>query len=154
MTGRPPSCTCGDCPKCRVRVRARERYQSMTPEERRAWVGRRNPEATKRNDAARHLRDREKRLAAMRSYQQTESGKAVIKRLQDAYRDRYPEKYAAHIAFHNALRDGKIARVSECSLCGKGGKAHGHHNDYSEPLVVVWVCGPCHRSIHRKLPTT
>lgn len=54
-----------------------------------------------------------------------------------------PEKYKARTAVSNALRDGKIKR-KPCIYCGSE-KSQAHHDDYSRPLDVKWVCFKCHR---------
>lgn len=36
-----------------------------------------------------------------------------------------------------------------CEVCGAL-KVHAHHDDYSKPLDVRWLCPPCHRSHHDK----
>ena len=74
-----------------------------------------------------------------------------------AYRGRYPEKEAAKQIFHNAIRRGEIVRPAICEKClrdpgtNRAGrtKLHGHHDDYSKPLAVQWVCVECHNEIHR-----
>lgn len=41
-------------------------------------------------------------------------------------------------------------RPSNCSICGiLTDKLHAHHPSYSQPMQVVWVCVPCHSSIHK-----
>jgi len=60
-------------------------------------------------------------------------------------REKYPEKYRARTAVSNAIRDGKLLR-EPCSGCGKTGRIHAHHDDYSKPLDVVWLCEMCHRA--------
>ena len=35
-----------------------------------------------------------------------------------------------------------------CAVCGGQGE-HRHHNDYSKPEDVVWLCAPCHRRHHQ-----
>lgn len=35
-----------------------------------------------------------------------------------------------------------------CEVCGA--KADGHHDDYSKPLQVRWLCRKHHREVHRK----
>jgi hypothetical protein len=62
-----------------------------------------------------------------------------------------PEKYAAHIALNNALRDGKLTKPELCESCGKRNRLHGHHDDYSRPLSVVWLCPACHKARHLRL---
>lgn len=67
-----------------------------------------------------------------------------------AYRARHPERVRARYILANALRDGKILRPSTCSRCHVACKPHGHHEDYSRPLDVTWLCAPCHREVHRQ----
>lgn len=62
------------------------------------------------------------------------------------YREANPEKWAAHIAVGNALRDGHLKK-DPCFMCGSE-KVEGHHPDYSKPLDVIWLCPGCHKSIH------
>ena len=59
-----------------------------------------------------------------------------------------PEVYAAHYAVSNAIRDGKLEK-KDCEVCGY--PAHAHHEDYSKPLEVVWLCHKHHMERHRKL---
>lgn len=58
---------------------------------------------------------------------------------------RNPEKYKARNALNNAVRDGRIQKQG-CEVCG--GKAQAHHEDYSKPLEVRWLCFEHHREEH------
>jgi len=53
------------------------------------------------------------------------------------------EKYGQYI---NAIRDG-ILNPLPCEVCGKQ-KTQGHHEDYSKPLDVVWLCVRHHQDRH------
>ncbi len=64
-------------------------------------------------------------------------------------RERNPEKYKAHTALGNAIRDGKVFK-QPCEVCGAA-KVEGHHDDYSKPLSVRWFCRPHHRAYHGTL---
>jgi hypothetical protein len=64
-----------------------------------------------------------------------------------SYIEKNPLKYKAHNAVSNALRDGRLFRPSNCSVCGIQCKPHAHHEDYNKPLDVIWVCARCHRKI-------
>ena len=64
------------------------------------------------------------------------------------YRALNPDKYAAHTAVANAVRIGKLAKPTQCEKCGGDGLLHGHHDDYSKPLQVEWLCAACHRQHH------
>lgn len=67
------------------------------------------------------------------------------------YRNKYPMIYAAHTLVANAVRDGRLKKPDSCSSCGDYHKTiHGHHDDYALPLVVRWLCPPCHKQWHSK----
>jgi hypothetical protein len=60
-----------------------------------------------------------------------------------------PAKYTARNRLHAAVRDGKIKKPPECEICSVSDeRLHGHHEDYSKPLDVIWVCQSCHVFIH------
>jgi hypothetical protein len=64
------------------------------------------------------------------------------------FRRRHPEKARARDAVKYALRVGKLVKPETCSRCGQRKKLHAHHPDYSQRLIVIWVCQPCHKEIH------
>lgn len=59
-----------------------------------------------------------------------------------SYHERYPDKAHAHTTTGNAVRDGKLVR-KPCEICGKE-KSEAHHEDYSKPLEVIWLCKQHH----------
>ena len=59
-----------------------------------------------------------------------------------------PIKRAARNKLSNAVRDGKIIKAPECEICSFPCNTHGHHDDYSKPLDVIWCCTACHALIH------
>ena len=66
------------------------------------------------------------------------------------YRENNPEKYFAHTSVNNAVRDGRLLKSDVCEDCGYTGNIHGHHEDYSKPLEVDWLCPRCHSKRHKK----
>ena len=65
--------------------------------------------------------------------------------------DKNPEILISRLELSAAVRSGKLKKPTECSVCNKTSKRiEGHHDDYSKPLEIVWLCVPCHRKIHRK----
>ena len=90
------------------------------------------------------------RVKARQEYVKTEAGKKARQRAGENYRLRYPMKYAAHVLFRNAVRDGKIVRENVCSVCKSTYKVEGHHDDYTKPLEVRWLCEKCHKQWHRE----
>jgi hypothetical protein len=63
------------------------------------------------------------------------------------YRSANPEKYKAHCAVNNALRDGRIER-KPCAVCGETESLEAHHFDYRKPLEVIWLCSVHHTAVH------
>lgn len=59
-----------------------------------------------------------------------------------------PEKKQARQRLQYALKLGKLHR-HPCFICGN--KAQAHHDDYSKPLDVVWVCSKHHGELHVKI---
>lgn len=88
------------------------------------------------------------RVAARDAYQQTEQGRVAARRAKRAYIERNPERRRAHNATNNAVRDGRLVKSDACERCGGKSRLHGHHDDYSRPLNVVWLCTRCHREVH------
>jgi len=66
------------------------------------------------------------------------------------YRNKYPERYVAHCAVNNAVRDGRLEK-EPCAVCGNE-NSEAHHEDYLQPLVVVWLCRKHHMLLHGKIP--
>jgi hypothetical protein len=63
--------------------------------------------------------------------------------------EKYPQKTQARQALGNAVRDGKIIR-KPCEVCGNT-DSEGHHDDYSKPLDVIWLCPKHHAECHVEL---
>lgn len=60
-----------------------------------------------------------------------------------------PVKKKAWSAIGNAIRDGRLERPDTCSSCGITCKPEAHHEDYSSPFDVCWLCRSCHCKLHR-----
>jgi hypothetical protein len=63
-------------------------------------------------------------------------------------RERYPERVGCREITMQAVRSGKLIRPSNCQSCGASVRVFAHHNDYSKPFDVLWLCRPCHRKLH------
>ncbi len=51
------------------------------------------------------------------------------------------------------LEKGDLQRPSCCSFCHKSCKPDGHHDDYTKPKEVRWLCRSCHMKEHYRLGT-
>lgn len=65
------------------------------------------------------------------------------------WRSNHPEKYKAHIILNNAVRDGLVTKGG-CYVCQSTVDIEAHHNDYSKPLEVIWLC-PKHHGHTRRI---
>jgi hypothetical protein len=106
-----------------------------------------NIEYFRKYDKKRYLEQPRRKEQAVKSYNdwvlKNPEGPTVTAR---EWRKRNPEKYKAHIIVGNSIRAGSITRHG-CQICG--GKAHAHHEDYSKPLEITWLCPTHHSELHR-----
>lgn len=79
------------------------------------------------------------RLDAVREYDRLRS--------KERKRKIDPMKKRARSYIENAVYHGRIVRGS-CEVCGSVG-AEAHHDDYSRPKDVRWLCRTHHMELHR-----
>ena len=87
------------------------------------------------------------RVEARKEYAATPEGKEAARRGNVAWTCRNPIKRSATTAVNNAIRDGRLKR-QPCEVCGKD-IAQAHHDDYSKPLDVRWLCTTHHAEWHK-----
>lgn len=63
--------------------------------------------------------------------------------------NKFTEKKYARDVLRRAVFNGKIIK-KPCKECGDE-FTHGHHNDYSKPLDVIWLCPRHHADLHNSL---
>lgn len=64
------------------------------------------------------------------------------------YREKNKEKLRAKEKVRYAIKKG-LMKIKPCEVCG--GKAEAHHEDYSKPLDVLWLCHTHHMNVHKKI---
>jgi hypothetical protein len=66
----------------------------------------------------------------------------------EKYKAKYPERVLARSKANKAIEAGKL--VSQpCYVCGTDQLIHAHHEDYSKPLDVLWLCRKHHHVRHK-----
>jgi hypothetical protein len=105
---------------------------------------------SKKYHATDHARERtrrydksEQRMAYKKTYNKSKSH--VESRAKIAKRLRVEGKTKAHkLVFHRLTKQ-------PCERCGSTIRVHGHHEDYSKPLEVMWLCPIHHAERHREI---
>jgi len=105
-------------------------------------------ECTKRDVSSNYEDRREYYAEYERKRFQQPKRKAAAMEYQRKRRDANPEKYRASYLTSNAVRDGRLIK-QPCEVCGEK-KAQAHHDDYSKPLDVRWLCRKHHLGVHGK----
>jgi hypothetical protein len=125
------SSQCKECIIAVVRARREREPEKLAIYERARWEREERKAAVKASLAKARVRDPER-----------------FARYQREYQARFPERRKARMMVGNALKRGVLVR-SRCEVCDAP-FAQAHHDDYSKPLDVRWLCTTCHGLRHRK----
>jgi hypothetical protein len=88
----------------------------------------------------------EERRALAREYRKTPRGMRAMSSAKKRWIANNPHKRKAHLAVLNAIRSCSLLKL-DCELCGNS-RSEAHHDDYSKPLTVVWLCDKHHKERH------
>lgn len=135
------------CKDCNA-LRAKQKYHS-DPEYRRKAI-----DKTKEHNA----KHRGVALRRSREHYKNNRGRYLElfrKRIEDGrsvedvakWREKHPLKASAHQKVRHAIKTGKLIK-EPCKICGKE-PAEAHHQDYTKPLEVMWMCKAHHEAWHR-----
>lgn len=70
----------------------------------------------------------------------------IFNRFSVAELDARVFKNESRRVYVRARAHGQIQPAGLCESCGEAKPLDGHHEDYSKPLEVVWLCRPCHHA--------
>lgn len=99
-----------------------------------------------REDVRLHRRENDSVREYDRQRAKTPKRKAYAGAVARRWNKKNPLGYKAHYFVSNAVRDGRLKRLP-CEKCGEA-RSHAHHEDYANPLDVVWLCAKCHQRHH------
>ncbi len=87
-----------------------------------------------------------------RKRQRTPERRAAHIEYTRRYRAKYPERHKAHSAVSKAVHRG-LLKKGRCEVCDSA-NVQAHHDDYSKPLAVRWLCFRHHREVmHNEVVT-
>lgn len=95
----------------------------------------------------RYYGNHERELEYRNQYQRSAHGYERHLAANRNWRRRNKTKQRAHAAVAYAIRVGKLER-KPCEECGAQ-PTEAHHDDYSKPLEIRWLCKRCHDEHHR-----
>ncbi len=87
----------------------------------------------------------EHRKARVREYQRTH--RAIVKAAKERWTKGNRVKARARFLVWKALQSSKLVR-QPCEVCGNSA-TQAHHDDYSKPLEVRWLCDYHHKEHHK-----
>lgn len=120
------------CKAC-IRFAVNERYNRLMTSD---------PEwAVREMNRQREKEKRRRELGKVRKETLEESRIRLIR-----YRGKSSVRTKAHHATSLAIREGKLKK-KPCEVCGSL-DVQAHHDDYSKPLEVRWLCVPHHNEHH------
>lgn len=91
---------------------------------------------------------RECNLAKAGNYAKTDKGRASQARADARVYLKYRYKARARALVHTALDNGTLIKPKRCFHCRGVADLEGHHEDYTKPLEVLWLCQGCHVEAH------
>jgi ribosomal protein S27AE len=96
---------------------------------------------------------RNKNLEKVREYDRIRASNPERRRAMSAisksWRQEDFRRTQCHNAVSRAIKSGKLIRQS-CEKCGNENSL-AHHEDYDKPLMVNWLCQPCHKKRHKEM---
>ncbi len=101
------------------------------------------------------VKPREENVEAAREYdrvrhQEQPQRREHVKAVAERARKLRPEAFRAKSKVNDAIRRGHMVK-QPCQVCGRVDHVHGHHDDYTKPLEIMWLCPIHHRERHRQL---
>jgi len=135
---------CIDCTRAHNREYQR-RYNAEHPETNAEWRERNHNKVLEKGRRY-HAKHRESINARRRARSQADPSSPRASR--DLWNEQNPEKVAAYLMVRKAVNRGELIK-HPCEVCG-GEKAEAHHDDYSRPLDVRWLCRAHHVAHHMK----
>ena len=88
------------------------------------------------------------RVEAREKYSKTEAFKESHRRAIKRSKKLFKEKTLARAMLRYEVMAGRITK-KPCEICGETKNIQAHHEDYSKPLDVIWLCPKHHAWIHK-----
>jgi hypothetical protein len=143
---------CKCCDAARQRKRDAEKREEILEARREAYKA--NPEVFRERGRKRYRRDLEGNRRRGREHARTARGREQNRAAVARYKSKHPERVKARHLVKLALQRGDLTKPKRCQVkgCKYAGPLHGHHSNYSKPLVVDFLCNLHHEHVHHEGP--
>jgi len=84
--------------------------------------------------------------ATRRRYARSKKGKAIAMQGTLRWQAKHRDAVRAHNAVHRAKKKDALT-PKPCEVCGSTENVQAHHDDYSKPLDVRWLCALDHKHV-------
>ncbi len=84
-----------------------------------------------------------------KKYHTSAKGKKATSEASKRAYIKHKEKWIARAKARYAVKKGLIIKPKRCEVCNLVKPLQGHHEDYSKPLEVIWLCSGCHAEADR-----
>ncbi len=103
-----------------------------------------NKEAISLQQGKWYLLNKEKAKKQSKLWADKNRGRSTFSKQK--WKDEHPKARRAHVILNKAVKNGILFRPNNCPQCNRSNHTiHGHHEDYSKPLEVQWMCPQCHK---------
>jgi len=96
-------------------------------------------------------REREKRRVGRRREYMRRWFERNREKVEERRKTLYSDEIRARRKLRDAVQSGRVTKPECCEACGERLaplQIEGHHEDYSKPLEVIWLCRACHSALH------
>jgi hypothetical protein len=87
----------------------------------------------------------------IKKYSTTEKGKKALNKSSHKMYIKHKEKWIARAKTRYAISKGIIKKPTKCEVCELVKPLQAHHEDYSKPLEVIFLCYSCHAEADKAL---
>ena len=114
-----------------------------------------NPEKVKDSNRKWIEKNRGEKREYLRTYMQKwrKNNPEKARDLTMKWRVMNREKFKVEQCLQRAVKNGQVKKEDSCSRCNSIGKVMAHHEDYTKPLDIIWLCPLCHVQHHRNKAT-
>ena len=95
--------------------------------------------------------NKDKARAKVARYYAKHKEKIISK--QKIRHEKYPPIRRARWMVAEAIKAGRLL-IEPCAVCRATESVQGHHEDYTKPLRVLWLCASHHTKIHNNMTPT